>query len=149
MSAFPSRGRMRVRRGIMVCLSSDTKGSEALLRKASRVATDEDAELYVVHVDTPGDLEKLGAEKCQELLDSVMLAADLGAEVIWLKARDVTRALLDFARDARISRIILRRSRPGVKSRLLQRSVTRRLIDRARNVEIEIFGGAAAEGDEP
>ena len=74
-----------------------------------------------------------------------MLAADLGAEAVWLKAPDVTEALLAFARDARVTRIIVGRARHGLGARLRHRSVIGELIARGREFEIEVVGFAKRE----
>ncbi|MGO9061353.1 MAG: hypothetical protein ACLQU2_28835 [Candidatus Binataceae bacterium] len=136
---FPAR----VREGVMVCLSSNASGAEILLRKASKAATELDADWYAVHVDTwVGDKTAAPDGAFRALLDSVVLAADLGAEAVWLKAPDITEALLAFARDARVRRIIVGRSRHGLGARLRHRSVTADLIAQGREFEIEVVGFA-------
>src|SRR6266851_1244561 len=80
------------------------------------------------------------------LLDNVNLAADLGAEVVWLKSPDVTKALLDFAHEHNMSRIIVGRTRPGLLRRILRRSVTERLVYEARDFDVEIVGSDTSAG---
>jgi two-component system sensor histidine kinase KdpD len=135
--SFPARAR----EGLMVCLSSNASGAEILLRKASKAAAELDANWYAVHVDTSiGDKAAAPDSGFRALLDSVVLAADLGAEAVWLKAPDITAALLAFARDARVTRIIVGRARHGLAARLRHRSVTGDLIARGREFEIEVVG---------
>jgi two-component system sensor histidine kinase KdpD len=106
---FPGRARA----GVMVCLSSDPAGNaRILLRKAYQTAAELDADWYAVHVDcTLEDKSAAPDRDFRALLDSVVLAADMGAEAVWLKAPDITEALLNFARDARVTRIIVGRAR--------------------------------------
>ena len=61
-------------------------------------------------------------------------------EVIFLKAHDVVRALLDFAWEARVDKIIIGRSRAGILHRLFSPAVTRALLSRVRDVEVEVVG---------
>ncbi len=134
------------RAGLMVCLSSNASGAEILLRKASKAAAELDANWYAVHVDTTlGDKNGAPDSGFRALLDSVVLGADLGAEAVWLKAPDVTEALLAFARDARVTRIIVGRARHGLGARLRHRSVIGELIARGREFEIEVVGFAKRE----
>jgi K+-sensing histidine kinase KdpD len=49
-------------------------------------------------------------------------------------------ALLAFARDARVKRIIVGRARRGLTARLRNRSVTGDLIAQGREFEIEVVG---------
>ena len=136
--SFPARAR----EGVMVCLSSNAAGSaQILLRKAYRTAAELDADWYAVHVDCElADKTAPVDRDFRATLDSVVLAADMGAEAVWLKAPDITEALLNFARDARVKRIIVGRARHGLGARLRKRSVTGELIERGREFEIEVVG---------
>jgi two-component system, OmpR family, sensor histidine kinase KdpD len=136
--SFPTRART----GVMVCLSSNAAGgAQILLRKAYRTAAELDADWYAVHVDCEvADKTAPVDRDFRAMLDSVVLAADMGAEAVWLKAPDITEALLNFARDARVRRIIVGRARHGLGARLRKRSVTGELIERGREFEIEVVG---------
>src|SRR5216684_710851 len=132
---------------VMVCLSSNPEGSEELLRKAARTAARLNADWYAVHVETPAEsVQKISTVDFRALLDNVNLAADLGAEVVWLKSPDVTKALLDFAHEHNMSRIIVGRTRPGLLRRILRRSVTERLVYEARDFDVEIVGSDTSPG---
>jgi two-component system, OmpR family, sensor histidine kinase KdpD len=124
---------------IMVCLSSRPGSSNQLLRKACRAAGELNADWYAVHVETPAEsAQKISTADFRRLLDSINLAADLGAEVVWLKAGDVVKAILEFALDKRITMIMVGRTRPGFLSHLFDRSTMRRLIDQARNFDVHV-----------
>jgi two-component system, OmpR family, sensor histidine kinase KdpD len=131
---------------IMVCLSSRPGSSLQLLRKAARAAGDGNADWYAVHVETPAEsTQKISTSDFRALLDSINLAADMGAEVVWLKGPDVIKALLDFAHEKRITRIIVGRTRPGLLGGLFNRSVTRRLINQARDFDVHVISDAEGE----
>ncbi len=131
---------------IMVCLSSRQGSSQQLLRKACRTAGELNVDWYAVHVETPSEsTQKISTAEFRALLDSINLAADLGAEVVWLKSTDVVQAILDFANDKRITRIMVGRTRPGLLSHLFDRSTMRRLIDRARDFDVHIVSDADEE----
>jgi two-component system sensor histidine kinase KdpD len=134
---FPTRARA----GVMVCLSSNPSGARILLRKAYRTAAELDADWYAVHVDCAmEDKASVPDRDFRALLDGIVLAADMGAEAVWLKAPSITQALLDFARDARVTRIIVGRARRGLGARLRGRSVVDQMIERGRKFEIEVVG---------
>ncbi|MGO9061354.1 MAG: universal stress protein [Candidatus Binataceae bacterium] len=131
---------------IMVCLSSRQGSSQQLLRKACRAAGELNVDWYAVHVETPSEsTQKISTAEFRALLDSINLAADLGAEVVWLKSTDVVQAILDFANDKRITRIMVGRTRPGLLSHLFDRSTMRRLIDRARDFDVHIVSDGEEE----
>jgi two-component system sensor histidine kinase KdpD len=124
---------------VMVCLSSNPEGSDELLRKASRIAAQFNAEWYAVHVETPAEsVQKISTADFRALLDNINLAADLGAEVVWLKSPDVVSALVDFANEKHITKIVVGRTRPTLLNRILGRSITNRLISAAQDFDVEI-----------
>jgi two-component system sensor histidine kinase KdpD len=126
---------------LMVCLSSNPDGSDDILRKAARTAAQMNAEWYAVHVETPDEsVQKISTSNFRALLDNVNLAAELGGEVVWLKATDVIKTLTDFARDKQITRIIVGRTHPTLWNRILGRSMTNRLLAAAAEFDIEVIG---------
>ena len=127
--------RTAVSERLMVCLSSNPDGSDEILRKAARTAAQMNAEWYAVHVETPDEsVQKISTSDFRALLDNINLAADLGAEVVWLKATDVIKALTDFAREKKITRIIVGRTHPNLWNRMLGRSMTNRLLAVGRRI---------------
>ena len=135
---------------LMVCLSSNPDGSEELLRKAARSADRLNADWYAVHIETPDEsVQKISTADFRALLDNINLAADLGAETVWLKANDVVRALIEFAREHRVTRMVIGRTHPSLWNRLLRRSITRQLISAASDFDIELVSqGDAGHNDE-
>jgi two-component system, OmpR family, sensor histidine kinase KdpD len=134
---------------IMVCLSSRPDSSLQLLRRASRAAGEANADWYALHVETPAEsTQKISTRDFRALLDSINLAADMGAEVVWLKGPDVIKAILDFAHEKRITRIIVGRTRPSLLRRFYDRSITRRLIDQARDFDVHVVSDVEDEEEE-
>ncbi|HLH76508.1 MAG TPA: sensor histidine kinase KdpD [Candidatus Binataceae bacterium] len=124
---------------LMVCLSSNPAGSEGLLRRAARSAAALNADWFAVHVETPAEsVQRISTANFRALLDNINLAADLGAEVAWLKAPDVIAALLEFAHDKQITRIVIGRTHRTLMRRVMGYSMTRRIIERAADYDIEI-----------
>lgn len=124
---------------LMVCLSSNPDGSDELLRKAARSADRFNADWYAVHVETPDEsVQKISTADFRALLDNINLAADLGAETVWLKANDVVKALIEFAREHRVTRMVIGRTHPSLWNRLLRRSITLQLISAASDFDIEL-----------
>ena len=124
---------------IMVCLSSNPTDADRLLRKASRMAGQLNADWYAVHVETPNEsVRKVRTRDFVSLLDNINLAGDLGAETVWLKSDDVVKAVLEFAREKSVSKIMIGRSRQPIWRRWLQRDVPMRLIAHGRDLDIEI-----------
>jgi two-component system sensor histidine kinase KdpD len=140
--------RTQVAERVMVCLSSNPEGSDELLRKAARTASRLNADWYAVHVETPAEsVRKISTANFRALLDNINLAADLGAETVWLKSTNVIEALIDFAREKQITRVVMGRTHPSLWNRLFGASVSTKMIAEAREFDIEIVGRETARED--
>jgi two-component system, OmpR family, sensor histidine kinase KdpD len=133
--------RPQVTERIMVGLSSNPGDAGSLLRRASRIAGQLNADWYAVHVETPAEsVRKIRTSDFVALLDSINLASDLGAETVWLKGTDIVKTMLDFARDRGVTKIIVGRTHQPFWWRWLGRDVPMRLISAARDFDLEIAG---------
>jgi two-component system sensor histidine kinase KdpD len=131
--------RLAVTERLMVCLSCNPEGGEELLRKAARIAAQANADWYAVHVETPAEsVQKISAADFQTLLDNINLAADMGAEVAWLKSPDVIKALIEFAQDKKITRIVVGQTHPGLWNRIFRRSLTSRLLSEPHDFDVQV-----------
>ena len=132
---------------VMVGLSSNAHDRGMLLRKACRIAGQLGADWYAVHVETPSEaVSRINTHDFVKLLDNINLAGDLGAETVWLKCDDIVSALLGFAREHGITKIVLGRTHQPLWRRLLKGDVTKRLLNAAEDFDVEIVSG---DGEEP
>ena len=133
---------------IMVGVSSNAADTGQLLRRASRIAGQLNAEWFAVHVETPSEsIRNICTSDFVKLLDNINLANGLGAETVWLKSDNVVKALIDFARDKGVSKIIVGRTHQPRWRRLLKGDVPARLLADARDVDVEVV--ATEEREEP
>jgi two-component system sensor histidine kinase KdpD len=132
---------------VMVGLSSNAHDRGVLLRKACRIAGQLGADWYAVHVETPSEaVSRISTRDFVKLLDNINLAGDLGAETVWLKSGDIVAALLNFARDHGVTKIVLGRTHQPFWRRLLKGDVTQRLLKAAADFDVEVVGGDENEG---
>ncbi len=125
---------------VLVCLPSDPHHAEGMLCKGWREAGHRNAEWYAVYVETPAEaLQKINTANFRALLDNVNLASDLGAEFVWLKSEDVVKAIINFAQEKGISRVILGRPRSSMLGGLRRRSIPEKLIHEARYFDVEVM----------
>ncbi len=89
---------------ILVCLSSHPMG-ERLVRTGRRLADDLNAEWSVIFVETPGHL-RMPAENRQRILSNIRLAEELGATVVNVPGENVAEAVIEFARQHNITKIV-------------------------------------------
>jgi len=140
--------RPQVLEKIMVGLSPNPNEGSGLLRKASRLAEQLSADWYAVHVETPAEsVRKIGTRDFATLLDNINLASDLGAETVWLKSNDVVKAMLDYARDNGITRIIVGRTHRPWWRRIVRGDIPMRLIKAAVDIDVDIVANDQGEAE--
>lgn len=125
---------------IMVGVSSNASDTGQLLRKASRIAGQLNAEWYAVHIETPSEsVKNIGTRDFVALLDNINVASDLGAETVWLKSDDVVKALIDFAREKGVTKVIVGRTHQPRWRRWIRGDVPARLVANATDLDVEIL----------
>jgi K+-sensing histidine kinase KdpD len=75
----------------------------------------------------------------KQLIGVVNLAGDLPAEFVWLKSEDIVGAIVAFAQEKNISKIMMGRSPRSMLSRLLRRATPERFIREARGFDVEVL----------
>ena len=112
---------------VMVAISSRGPHPETLLRKTARLASQLNAQWYVVYVRTDKEApDRIAAETHRMLTDTLEIAQKMGGTVLILKSNDVASALTSFARDYGITQVVMGKSR----ARTGWRRFTPSLIDR-------------------
>jgi len=98
---------------VMVAISSRGPHPETLLRKTARLASQLNAEWYVVYVRTDKEApDKIAAETHRRLTDTLEIAQKMGGTVVILKSNDVVSALMSFAREYGITQVVMGKSHP-------------------------------------
>ena len=144
------RRRSQVFERVMVGLSSNPEDGKRLLQKAARIAGQLNADWYAVHVETPAEsVRKIDTRNFVALLDNINLAGELGAETVWLKAADPVKAMLDFAHEHGVEKIIVGRTHQPFWRRWLRKDVTERFLAEGKDLDIEIVGDEGLEESKP
>ena len=94
-------------------------------------------------------VRKIDTRSFVALLDNINLAGELGAETVWLKSADPVKAMLDFAREHGVEKIIIGRTHQPFWRRLLGKNVTERFLANGKDLDIEIVGDQALEESKP
>ncbi|MBX9444713.1 two-component system sensor histidine kinase KdpD [Dickeya chrysanthemi] len=105
-----SQGRERVwhtRDAILLCIGRGA-GNEKLVRTAARLAARLGSIWHAIYVETPR-LHRLPEGERRAILRALKLAQDLGAETATLSDPSVERAVLRYARDHNLGKIVIGR----------------------------------------
>lgn len=123
---------------ILVCIGPNPL-AERLVRAGKRLASGLRAEWIVAYVETP-ELARLTAEKRDGVLRILRLAEQLGAQTVTLSAPEMSEALIRFARERNINKIVVGKPRRRGWRRWLLGSVVDVLISHAHNINIYLLG---------
>jgi len=126
------------RTAVIACLVAGNSRNTELLRKASEAAREHNGELYAVVVDS--HRTRFDKVQVRQLVDDAALSGGLGAKIVWLDSSDVVGELLKFARQFRIGRIFVTRSRTTLSSRLFGRAIYSDLLSRAEGFRVDVVG---------
>ena len=119
---------------IMVAVTG-APGTDAVIRRAARIATRTKADLHAVHVTTAEETSRKDASSVGALRK---LADDLGAEWHELNRDDPARALVDFAQEHQITQIVLGSSRRSRWEELTRGSVVQRVLRFAADGDVDV-----------
>ncbi|WP_114191772.1 two-component system sensor histidine kinase KdpD [Edaphovirga cremea] len=146
MRAFrDTQGRERVwhtRDAILLCIGHGS-GNEKLVRVAARLAARLGCVWHAVYVETPR-LHRLPEEQRRAILRALKLAQDLGAETATLSEQNEERAILRYAREHNLGKVMIgrRHERPWK----LRTSFADRLAHLGPDIDLVIV---ALENDPP
>jgi two-component system, OmpR family, sensor histidine kinase KdpD len=96
------------REALLACVGSG-RNSETVVRACARLAGQLDVPWHAVHVDTPV-VQRLPPSRHEQALRVLKLAEELGASVATTSAPDAAGALVRYAREHNLSRLVIGRS---------------------------------------
>lgn len=119
--------------------------SEALVRRASRIASKSSAELMIVHVARVDGLSGVSAPQMGRIRE---LATALGATVHTVAgggAGGVPAALLDFARQVNATQLVLGTSRRSRWARIFEEGIGARVVQESGKIDVHMVTHAEAK----
>ena len=93
---------------VLVAMSPDASQASVLIRKGARLAGELNTDWDVVYVETPKDNERTRTIRETQLLnDNMDLARSLGAKTARIKGMEVAHAILAYAHENRVGKIVV------------------------------------------
>jgi two-component system, OmpR family, sensor histidine kinase KdpD len=129
---------------ILICLSSHPLG-ERLVRSGRKLADDLNAEWYVLFVETPGHLH-MPDENRLRIQQNLRLAEELGARVMNITSESVPEAVLSFAHQHNITKIIAGKPLRPRWFELLRGTVIDQIIRRSGKIDVYVISEEAQAG---
>jgi two-component system sensor histidine kinase KdpD len=136
-SSKPSKER------VLVCVSSSPSAAK-LINSAKRIAGDLQAPWFAVYVEQPKRLMLLQAER-NRAHDNLRLAEQLGAKTFSLQGRNIAEEIISFARQRKITKIIMGKPKRSRWESILLRSPVDQLVRRSKEIDVYVLAGEAGE----
>ena len=128
---------------LLVCVSPSSS-SARLINAAKRMATDLHAEWFVAYVEQPKTVMLPEAARTQAA-DNLRLAADLGAEAVTLRGRNIAEEIATFAKQRNVTRIIVGKPKHSFGSGILSRNPVDQLVRISGDVDVYVIAGEPGE----
>jgi len=122
---------------VMVCISP-RPGTERLIRAGARIAGRLATNWYAVYVETGKDLRNNDPGAPQRLEEYERMARDLGAKVVVLKDKNVSDALIAFAKRENISHVVFGQSARSRFDILLRGSIINKFLAEVRDTTVQV-----------
>lgn len=123
----------QTRDSLLACIGPGS-GGERLVRSAARIANRLEMPWHAIYVETP-ELQLLSEARRHGVLKTLKLAQDMGAETATLAGNDAVDAVVRYARDHNLSKVLVGRDQPRAW-RLWLRSFADRLGQRASDLDV-------------
>jgi len=124
---------------LLVCISP-TPDSARLVRAAKRMAERLGAPWICAYVETPA-LLRLPAEARDRVTQTVRLAEQLGAETATLSGEKMSEAILAFAHDRNVTKIIVGKPTRTLWKRILIGSIVDALVQGSGDIDVYVISG--------
>jgi len=128
----------QTRESLLACVGPGPDG-DRVVRSAARIASRLDVPWHAVYIETLAGM-RVAAARRQQVLRLLKLAQSLGAETATLAGNDEAGAVIKFARDHNLSRIIVGRT-PRRPWQPWRRSFAERLARQAPDLEVTTIAG--------
>jgi two-component system sensor histidine kinase KdpD len=125
---------------VMVCLSSDPTNGEILIRRGTKLASQNSSHCYVIYVqrklESPIAIDSSLQRKIQ---NNFVLAKRLGAEVITLRGENIAETLVNFAVQYNVKHAVFGKSRLSPFKERLRGSVIMNFTYDALGVDVHVL----------
>ncbi len=129
---------------IMVCVNLKPRGPR-LVRAARQMATGLHAKWLAVYVQTPRHL-RLREDERNQVVHTLRLAEQLGAETVTLSGEQVAQELLTYARSRNVTKMIVGKPVRSRWKEWMFGSVVSDLVHKSGDIDIYVITGEAGEG---
>jgi two-component system sensor histidine kinase KdpD len=141
MQTHAIRGPWPAAERLLVCIGPDSLGNR-LVRNGRILASQLDAEWFVVYVETPDSI-RLSSAQQDRLAATLRLAERLGAKVLKLQGHSIATTVTEYANARNITKVVVGKSQRSRWLQLLPGSVVDELIRQSENIDVYVVSSKA------
>ncbi|CAM2901777.1 universal stress protein [Hathewaya histolytica] len=124
---------------VLVCISS-SPFAKKLIRRGYRISKKYKCEWIVAHVECTSIFEKKHLKENSQIIEShFKLAKDLGAEIVNLKGKSVSRELVSYASKHHVTQIIVSHSTRSFIQTMLRGSTINKILKHSKDIEVHVI----------
>lgn len=132
MYAKPSR--------FLACISTNDQKARTVIRKTARLAGYYNSKWFVLYVETPAEHpDRITLEKQRHLINNLKLATELGGEIVKIKHRRVSTAIMEQVESRQITTVCLGKPRLGLIQIILATNVFSELLKKVSSLTVDVI----------
>jgi len=125
---------------VMFCLVGDPECDRVVIRKARQEVASGSCAVWFADIDSRRRGKRSAPPTFPSFEDLTALAGNIGAQCVSLHSPDGVAAIIEFARQEHIDRIVVHCEPRKFWNRWFRRSIARRLIEHGHGFQIELVG---------
>ena len=124
----------------MACISSNHDIAKKVIRKTARMASYYNSKWYLLYVQTPSESgDNIGLAEQRHLINNFKMAAEMGAEIIRLKNKNIARGIFEAAEQKGITTICIGKPHLTLWNVIMSTAVFNQLLTKLSASEIDIL----------
>ncbi|WP_291122218.1 sensor protein KdpD [Empedobacter sp. UBA7620] len=124
----------------LACISTNDKNAKTVIRKTARLAGYYNSRWFVLYVETPKEHpNKIALDKQRHLINNLKLATELGAEIVKVKNKQVSTAIIQQIELRNITTVCLGKPKLNLIQIILATNVFNQLLKKLSSLHVDVI----------
>ena len=124
----------------LACISSNHDVAKKVIRKTARLASNYNSKWFLLYVQTPKESgDNIGLAAQRHLINNFKMAAEMGAEIIRIKNKNIAKGIFEAAEQKKVTTICIGKPHLSLMNIILSSAVFNQLLQKLSASEIDII----------
>jgi len=124
----------------LACISSNHDVAKKVIRKTARLASYYNSKWFLLYVQTPNESgDNIGLAAQRHLINNFKMAAEMGAEIIRIKNKNIAKGIFEAAEQKKVTTICIGKPHLSLMNIILSSAVFNQLLQKLSASEIDII----------